>query len=246
LKTDDGMLRSERARERAVRDTPLPSIAGWRRASALSVSVLALVLAILTPALGAEVFDRVLAVVGTRAVTLSDVRAAEAFGFAAGTPPMPATADVLARLINRELMLTEVDRYAAPDPEAAVVDRRVAQVRARFATQESYEQALARTAMTAGRLRAVIAENLRIETYLEQRFGAAAQPTPDEVQRYYRDHIAEFTRNGRASPFEEVQAAVQQKLAGDRRRELVVEWLDRLRRRGPVEILHPAPVNGRQ
>ena len=97
--------------------------------------------------------------------------------------------------------------------------------------------------MTEARLRAVVSEILRIETYLDQRFGSAAQPTPDEVLRYYREHPAEFTRAGRLAPFDEVQAATQQKLAADRRRELVADWLDRLRRRGQVRIVgQPAPV----
>jgi hypothetical protein len=225
-----------------VTGTPLPSIIGRHRVSALCIS--ALLLTFSAPSLRADVIDRVLAVVGAEAVTLSDVRAVEVFRFAGGDTPAPA--DVLAYLINRQLMLGEVDRYAAPEPERAAVDRRVAQVRARFQTQELYEQALARTAMTDGRVRAVVAENMRIETYLDQRFGTAAQPTPDEVLRYYREHPAAFTREGRLAPFDEVQPALQQKLAGDRRAELITDWLDRLRRRGQVQILRPAPVSGRQ
>jgi hypothetical protein len=202
-------------------------------------ALIVLALVGVTLPLRAEVVDRVMAVVGTVVVTLSDVRAAEAFGLTPG----PAPADVLAALIDRELMLGEVDRYAAPDPESAVLDRRLAQIQARFSSRALYEQALARTAMTDVRLRAVVSEILRIETYLDQRFGSAAQPAPDEVLRYYRDHPAEFTRAGRLAPFDEIQAATQQKLAADRRRELVAEWLDRLRRRGQVRIVgQPAPV----
>jgi hypothetical protein len=191
------------------------------------------------PPLRAELVDRVMAVVGTAVVTLSDVRAAEAFGLTPGGAP----AEVLAALIDRELMLGEVDRSAAPEPESAVLDRRLAQIQARFSSRARYEQALARTAMTEVRLRAVVSETLRIETYVDRRFGSSAQPAPDEVLRYYREHPAEFTRAGRLAPFDEVQAATQQKLAADRRRELVVEWLDRLRRRGQVRIVgQPAPA----
>jgi hypothetical protein len=173
----------------------------------------------ITLPLRAEVIDRVMAVVGTAVVTLSDVRAAEAFGLTSGAAP----ADVLAALIDRELMLGEVDRYSSPDPESGVLDRRLAQIQARFSSRALYEQALARTAM--------------IENYLDQRFGSAAQPAPDEVLRYYRERPSEFTRAGRLAPFDEIQAATQQKLAGDRKRALVAEWLDRLRRRGQVRIV---------
>ena len=203
-------------------------------------ALIVLALVGVTLPLRAEVIDRVIAVVGTAVVTLSDVRAAEAFGLTSGAAP----ADVLAALIDRELMLGEVDRYAAPDPESGVLDRRLARIQARFSSRALYEQALARTAMTEVRLRAVVSETLRIENYLDQRFGSAAQPAPDEVLRYYRERPSEFTRAGRLAPFDEIQAATQQKLAADRKRALIAEWLDRLRRRGQVRIVgQPAPVS---
>jgi hypothetical protein len=147
-------------------------------------------------------------------------------------------------LIDRQLMLSEVDRYAAPDPGPTVLERRLAQMQARFPSRAQFEEALARTAMTEARLRAFVSENLKVESYLDQRFGSAAQPAPDEVRRYYQEHPAEFTRAGRLAPFDEIQPAAQQKLAADRRRALVVEWLDRLRRRGQVRIVgQSAPVS---
>jgi hypothetical protein len=91
--------------------------------------------------------------------------------------------------------------------------------------------------MSDPRLRSVIANTLRIDTYLEQRFAAAAQPTTEEVQRYYRDHPAEFTRNGRLAPLDEVEAQAQERMAAVRRRTLIGDWLDRLRRRSSVTTL---------
>jgi hypothetical protein len=237
-----------------VTETPLLSVIGRRRASALrarsiigrrtavALCVGTLLLTGVAPALRAQIVDRVLAIVGTEIVTLSDERAVEAFGLTPGATAADTTTDHLTWLINRQLMLGEVDRYSAPDPEPALLERRVAQVRATFPTPAQYEQALARTAMSEARLRAIVAQNLRIETYLEQRFGAAAQPTPDEVQRYYRDHAAEFTRGGRLAPFEAVQSSAQQRLTAERKRVLIADWLDRLRRRGQVTIVQQAPA----
>jgi hypothetical protein len=206
--------------------------------------VLALVLAGLVGTVRAEVIDRVLAVVGSHVVTLSDVRAAQTFAIVPAGTTADSTADVLVSLVNRELMLGEVDRYSSPDPDRALLERRMAQIRARFPSPNQYQQALARTAMTDGRLRTVVADNVRIETYLDQRFGAAAQPTPDEVQRYYRDHPGEFTRGGQLVSFDEAQPQAQERTAAERRRALVSDWLDRLRRRGSVEIRGSAPVTG--
>ena len=83
----------------------------------------------------AEIIDRVLAVAAGELIMLSDVTAARDLGPRAGSrrrgDPIGA---VLSALIDRELILAEVDRYAPPEPGADAVDREVQAVRARFAT----------------------------------------------------------------------------------------------------------------
>ena len=86
---------------------------------------------LLSAAPGAEVLDRVLAVVAGDLILMSDVRAARDFGFitAGGADP---DGQALARLIDRALILAEVERFAPPEPEAAAVDKGLALVRERF------------------------------------------------------------------------------------------------------------------
>jgi hypothetical protein len=184
---------------------------------------------------GAEIVDQVLATVGSQVVTLSDLRAVQTFGIMPAGLPARTPAEILHSLVDRQLMLGEVQRYVAAEPDRALVDRRMAQIRAAFPGAGAYEQALARTAMTDERLRAVVASNLQIDAYVEQRFGAPGPPTPDEAQRYYTDHPAEFTRAGRLLPFGEVRAEAQERLAAGRQRTQVAQWLDRLRRSTHVE-----------
>jgi len=192
----------------------------------------------------AEIIDRVMAVVGSQVVTLSDVRAAETFGLLPAAAKTTGPGDLLASLINRQLMLSDVERYSAPEPDAAVVARRMREVRAAFRSDAEYAKALDRTAMSDDRLRGLVADNLRIEAYVEQRFAAVSQPTPDEVLRYYREHPAEFTTAGRLAAFDDVQQVAQQSAAAERKRALITDWLDRLQRSGQVEVVTPAPVTG--
>ncbi len=213
-----------------------PRITSRSRASALLAVVLA---AGLVPvARAAEVIDRVLAVVGTQVVTLSDARAAIEFGLVDPRPGVDTTSDAVQYLVNRQLMLSEVDRYSAPSPDAPALARRMTAIRARFPSDTAFQQALARTALTEGRLRDLIGDNLRIEGYLDQRFNAAAQPTPEEVERYYVDHRGEFTRDGRLLPLDEVRGQAQAKVTAERRNFLIAEWLDRVRRRFAVSNLY--------
>ncbi len=195
-------------------------------------------LACLAAAAGAraEIVDRVLATVGARVITLSDLRAAETFGLVPAGMPTGTPAETLDSLVDRTLMYGEVERFVAPEPDRAAVDRRMAQIRAAFPTAAAYEQALARTAMTNERLRSAVAGNLQIEAYIEQRFGETGQPTADEVQRYYAEHPAEFTRAGRLLPLSEVRALAEARVVADRRQTLVRQWLERLRRGTHVEV----------
>jgi len=121
----------------------------------------------------AEVLDRVLAVVGGQIITLSDVVAARELGLEMPAPGVDPVRAVLSRLIDRELILDEVDRYAPPEPSADAVDRELAAVRARFASREALDATLARCGIDENHLRETLRQNLRIRAYLDQRFSGA-------------------------------------------------------------------------
>src|SRR6202023_674326 len=103
-----------------------------------------------------------------------------------GSAPDPVR-EVLSRLIDRALVLAEVDRYAPPEPSVEAVDAAVLAVRLRFSTPEAFAAALARVGMGDRYLRETLREDLRIRAYLDQRFTVVA-PTDDDLGRYYRDH----------------------------------------------------------
>jgi hypothetical protein len=204
--------------------------------AALALGLLVCLMA--TAPRAAETIDRVLAVVAGQVVTLSDARAVIEFQFVQPRKGADPISEALDYLVNRQLMLSEVDRYSAPSPDAALLQKRMAAVRARFPTDAAYQEALARNALTEARLRDLVGDNIRIENYLDQRFSASAQPTQEEVERYYLDHPSQFTRNGRLLPLDDVSKDAYAKVTAERRNFLIAEWLDRVRRRFPVSNLY--------
>ena len=122
----------------------------------------------------AETIDRVLAVVAGQVITLTDVTAARELGLQSASSADPVR-EILSKLIDRELMLAEVDRYGPPEPARDAVDRELAGVRARFANASAFEGALARSGIDEQHLRETIRQDLRIRAYLEQRFAADAR-----------------------------------------------------------------------
>jgi hypothetical protein len=143
------------------------------RCSRLGACGLGLALVVLLAAtIGAETIDRVLAVVAGQLIMLSDVNAVRALGIVQPSPGAEATASVLDKLIDRELMLAEVDRYAPPEPETAEIDRGVAAVRARFPSEKAFTDVLARSGFDTAHVREIVRQNLRLRAYLDQRFTA--------------------------------------------------------------------------
>ena len=187
----------------------------------------------------AEIVDRILAVVGGELIMLSDATAAVRFGLVqapAGTddPIVPA----LNALIDRQLQLVEVNRYLPPEPTPEAIDERLAEIRARFATQEAYDAALAESGVTQAQLRSRVRDSLRIQSYRNQRFAAALQPSEDDLVRYYRLRETEFMKDGVLQPFAEVREQLRSRVAAERSATLINDWLETLRGRSEVQILY--------
>jgi hypothetical protein len=204
-----------------------------------SVAILAVVLSLCASAPGrAEVIDRIMAVVDTQIITLSDTRAAVRFAL---VPPDVSTdplAAALQRLIDRRLMIAEVDRYAPPEPPPAQVDAAVAAIEGRFQDALAMEIVLNQTAMSREELRRFVRDSLRIDAYLQQRFASVVQASDDAIVRYYREHSAEFTVDGRLRPLDDVREAARAGAAREQRGAVVQQWLEGLRRRGSVQVLY--------
>ena len=188
--------------------------------------------------LRAEVIDRILAVVDTQIITLSDARAALRFALVPEDVSVDPIAAVLQRLVDRRLMLAEVDRYAPPEPAPAAVEAAIAVVERRFKDPLEMEIALNQAAMSREELRRWVRDTLRLETYFQQRFSTVVQPSEDEILRYYREHPAEFTVSGKVQSLEAVRDAVRTAVIREQREVLVKQWVEGLRRRGAVQVLY--------
>ena len=210
----------------------------------LQIGVL-LIAAYLCIPLGAEVIDRVLAVVAGELILQSDVVAARELGLVIVDPSAPDPArEALSRLIDRALILAEVDRFAPPEPEATSIDDELAAVRARFPSPDAYARTLARTGLEERHLRETLRQDLRMAAYLTQRF-TAPPATDQELDRYYREHPDAFTRDGVLQAFEAVRPQVVAAFAAGRRQTVVDEWLAGLRRRADIRDLYTSPATGR-
>jgi hypothetical protein len=186
----------------------------------------------------AEIIDRILAVVNGQIITLSDAQAALRFGLVPPDVSDDPVGVVLQRLIDRRLMLAEVDRYAPPEPPIAAVDAAVAKIRAKFKDALEFETILTRHGLLSEELRRYLRDSLRLESYLEQRYAALPQPSDSELETYYRDRASEFTVPGQPPrALEDVKDRVKTRFVADQRERFVRDWLEGLRRRAAIVTL---------
>jgi hypothetical protein len=184
-----------------------------------------------------QLLDRVVARVGGTAITQTDVMAALALGVVEADAGGDRMQSAMRRLIDRRLMLDEVARFPPPEPAETAIAEQLARMKAAAGTQ--YDEVLRRAGLDEPRVRQLARDTLRLQAYIDQRFGTMGQVTPHEVRNYYDTHRAEFTRNDALLPFEQVEAAARQLAGADRRRRMVAQWLEDLRDRGEVVEVSP-------
>ena len=171
----------------------------------------------LGPVAHGELIDRVLAILPGQIITLSDVEAALDLGLVEGPAGAERLSGGLSAVIDRVLMLNEVRRVTPAEPSPAAIDARVARIRQRFAAPADLSRVLAARGLDEAVLRLYAADDLRLASYLDERFSAAAQPTDEEIRQ--------------------AGEAARQRLTDERRRTLIGAWAAELRRRADVTVL---------
>ncbi|MDR1989758.1 MAG: hypothetical protein LBQ09_05945 [Acidobacteriaceae bacterium] len=138
----------------------------------------------------AETIDRIMAVVSGHLILLSDVRAAETLGLVPLAPGEGA-ATIVERLIDRTLILDEVNRYAPPDPDDRQIADELSALRARFSSADAFTASLVRLGLDERNVRETVRQNLRARAYITQRFGAE---TPEQAQVAIGEWVAGLRR----------------------------------------------------
>ena len=226
----------------------------WRMTSIRTVLLLALV----ALPLRAEIVDRILAVVGNRVITWSDVLAEanyEAFlgGQEPVTPakllpreprepkePSQPREPILSRLIDQRLLEQERDALPLLFPDEGEAGRRLEEIRQRIPEPEAYRRELARYRLTEADLVARLEREASLMAFIERRLRPQVRVNPAEVERYYAETLApELRRQGQSAipPLAEVRERIEQVLTEQEINRRLEEWLRDLRDRRGIKIL---------
>jgi hypothetical protein len=193
-----------------------------------------LIACVLATTASAEVIDRVLATAEGHVITLSDVRTVETLGLVPSLRGSDSQHSTVDRLVDRRLVLQEVERYAPPEPDAASVAERVASITSHFASAADLDAALRKVGADRSFLRQWARNDLRIARYLDQRFAGVLEPTEEEIESYRRQHASDLPAGDQAADQAELVRRVRERVTAERRTALIRDWIDGLRARADV------------
>ncbi len=127
-----------------------------------------------------QLLDHVVARIGNSALTQTDVDFAAAFGVVD-----PKAGDPVKQMIDRRLVIGEVNRFPPPEPTATAIDEVVARMKTTAGSQAA--AVMKRTGVDEKRLSEFARETLRIEAYIAQRFGNG--PRADQQRTQWLDGL---------------------------------------------------------
>ncbi|HEX6203735.1 MAG TPA: hypothetical protein VF100_12080, partial [Thermoanaerobaculia bacterium] len=204
-----------------------------------------------SPAAAAEhrLADRVVAVLDEEAILLSDVDQVIGLGLVEQQPGESLDdlrGRVLQGLIDQRLRFQQVDRFGMERVSVDVVEAEVAKIAARFPDRDAFLGRLARLDMSEGELDQLVARQLMVLSYVEERLGARIFVSLDDIRAYYEEELVPGLQasGSPVPPLEDVREDIRSLLRAERLNTEIDEWTERLRREADIQVFLFTPPEG--
>lgn len=185
--------------------------------------------------------DKVLAVVDEDPILKTDLDRIIKLGFE--QPKAGESAEAFRRralddLIEERLRFHEIDRFGFQQVPVDEIEREVAKIRARFADEASFQKALKEVGLDGKKLRQLVARQLLVLTYVDERLGPRVFVSLEDINRYYRDVLTpEMQRRGQpVPPVEDVREDIREVLKQQKLTQEIATWTQELRARADVIV----------
>lgn len=178
--------------------------------------------------------DRIVAVVDEDPIFASDIERLIALGLVDDLPdetPRQLRRRVLTALIDQRLHLHVVERFDFGFSPSAEVERQLVALRQQFADPEAFDAQLRSLGLDEASLRLLLARQLRILIYIQERLGPKVFVDQEDVQGYYEDTLlpAMAEQGVEPAPFDEVRDDIRVLLREQRLNGEIEQWTERLR-----------------
>ena len=199
---------------------------------------------------GANVLkDRVIAVVDDDPILATDLDRGIVVG---QLEPKPGESQrvfrrrVLDDLIAQRLRFHEIDRFGLEQVPVDQIERHVAEVRARFKDDATFRQKLREVGLDEAALRQLMARQLEVLAYVDERLGPQVFVGLDDISNYYRTVLTPQLQQQHlpVPPLESVRDKIREVLRQQRLTDEIERWTEELRRKAVIAIYFDEPAGG--
>lgn len=194
-----------------------------------------------------ELKDRVMAVVDEDPILASELERVIALGLSQpreGEEDVQFRRRVLNTLIEERLRFHEIDRFGFEQVPVDLIEKHVAQIRARFPNEDAFRKTLRDLGLTQQSLRQLVARQLMVLTHVEEQLGPRVFVSLDDIAAYHRDVLTpEMQKQGQpVPPVEDVRDQIRAVLKEQRLNEELEKWTEELRRKADVQVWFDKPA----
>lgn len=187
-----------------------------------------------------ELVDRVVAVVDEDPILASDLDRAiglELVSRAEDETDEAFRRRVLDRMLEERLRAHEVDRFGFTEVSPLEVEKATRALEEKFGSRRAFEERLSEIGLTREDVRQIVARQVMVLTYVDERLGARVFVSLDDIRDYYDSILVpEMRASGQAVPeFDEVRESIRRVIREQRLNEEIDRWTEELRLEADIE-----------
>lgn len=187
-----------------------------------------------------ELVDRILAVVDEDPILESDLERLVGLGLAERQPEEEEAAfrrRLLDELIEQKLRFHEIDRYGFAQIPLDEVDMQYEDLETRLGGEQAMQAKLESLELDEEGVRQLLARQLMVLIYVEERLGPRVLVGIDDIQTYYDETLVPEMRErgATAPPVSQVREQIRELLRQQRLNEEIELWTEELRLDADVE-----------
>ena len=183
---------------------------------------------------GTEPVDRILAVVDEDPILASEVEQVVGLELVTALEeeePLALRRRVLEMLVEQKLRFHEIDQFGFVEVPVDEVENQLAAIKKSHGGPRAFAQLLGELGLDEQSLRQILARQIMVLIYVEERLGARVFVDLEDIRTYYDNELVPNLRASRAEvpPLNEVREQIRQVLKETRLNEEIVRWTEELR-----------------
>jgi len=206
----------------------------------LSVSALSVALLLAQNASSQQTVDQILTLVNDDIITRIDLLWSIAIDPKAPSPVGPVGSDLLRQkldvMIDERLVAQEAGRIPTADITQEEVDRKRAELIARFKSEAEFRQRVGSVGLTPQKIDELLRQRVLMDRFIDFRFRSFVLATEQEIQRYYDENLVpEIRKRGAVPPpIDQVRDKISELLKQQKIDTELDRWLSAARQRAEV------------